>query len=407
LNSNRLVRTSDDSQTDENIRRSAAEQLRRELHEIPKAVVSVRKFGAVGDGIHDDSDAIERATMGLLNGGILVFPPGTYIQTRSIRVRSSDVILWGFGALLHGSTPDNHAIIIEGDRSSVIGLRLTAVQTERMAGWNQHRIVFLGDGNQAVANVIDGAAASGIYMEGARHFRVDGNTVRNTLSDGIHATNGSLSGLITHNIVRATGDDLIAVVSYRNQHLASDILIAKNDVAGNPWGRGVAVVGARDVTISDNVIRNVAAGAGVYIAREAFWKTYGTFNVVIKNNTIEHVQTRGEVLGGRPRNKQGAFEIFADDEGDPDLTVQGVLIEGNVVRDALADGVRVIGGVCHVEINNNQFEMLGWDLIRIRKAGCAAQRVSCKRNTLNGISVSPSQCSSFTENITGASVQEK
>ena len=264
--------------TEDEIRSAAAKQLKRELGQLPQSVVSVKKFGAVGDGVTDDSDAIERATTNVPHGEILVFPPGTYRQNRSIDVTSSDVILWGYGANLHGSNPDEYAVILDGDRSSIVGFQLTAVQNERKSEPRQFRIVLHGEENQVVANQIDGGAAGGIRVAGARHFRIDSNTVSNTLADGIHVTYGSQSGVVARNTVRATGDDLISVVSYRgDQHVTSDILITKNDVAGNPWGRGIAVVGGQNITISDNVIRNVVAAAGVYIARESSYDTFGVF----------------------------------------------------------------------------------------------------------------------------------
>ena len=394
-------------QTYEEIRNTAAKLLRRDIREIATTVVSVKQFGAVGDGVTDDSEAIERATTEVANGEILVFPAGTYLQGRSISVRSPDVILWGFGAVVHGTNPDDHALIIRGNRSSVIGFRLTTVQTGRKLGDNQHRVVLLGDGNQALRNVIEGGAAGGIYMSGARHFRVDGNTVRDTLADGIHATDGSQHGIITNNIVRNTGDDLIAVVSYRTEHLASDILITKNDVAGNPWGRGIAVVGGRNITISDNAIRNVVAAAGVYVAREANYNTFGTFNIVVRQNLLEHIKTQGEVLDGQRRTRHGAFQIYADDQGNPELTVQGVLIQENVIHDVLNDGLQIVGGACHIEVYDNQFDMIGGRLLRTFNRGCAPERVSCKGNTLDGTLVSPSECSSFEDNISGASVQDR
>ena len=49
--------------------------------------LNVRQFGAVGNEIADDTDAIQRAIDALLpdHGGTVVFPPGTYRITRSIR----------------------------------------------------------------------------------------------------------------------------------------------------------------------------------------------------------------------------------------------------------------------------------------------------------------------------------
>lgn len=51
--------------------------------------VSIRHFGAVGDGIADDTAAIQRAIAAVTgNGGIVAFPPGRYLITGTLRVHS-------------------------------------------------------------------------------------------------------------------------------------------------------------------------------------------------------------------------------------------------------------------------------------------------------------------------------
>ena len=41
--------------------------------------VSVKDFGAVGDGVHEDTGALQAAINLLPEGGRLFFPPGTYL----------------------------------------------------------------------------------------------------------------------------------------------------------------------------------------------------------------------------------------------------------------------------------------------------------------------------------------
>ena len=46
---------------------------------------NVTRFGAVGDGVEDDTESIQHAVNE--GDGMLHFPPGTYRITRSIEVR--------------------------------------------------------------------------------------------------------------------------------------------------------------------------------------------------------------------------------------------------------------------------------------------------------------------------------
>ncbi len=58
--------------------------------------VSVRDFGAVGDGKTDDTAAIQRA-VNEAQGKVIAFPPGRYVITDIIEIRHSGTVLRGAG----------------------------------------------------------------------------------------------------------------------------------------------------------------------------------------------------------------------------------------------------------------------------------------------------------------------
>lgn len=60
-------------------------------------IVSVKDFGAVGDGVTDDTAAIQAAIDSLSNGGTVNFPVGTYILTATISVNDAVIHLIGAG----------------------------------------------------------------------------------------------------------------------------------------------------------------------------------------------------------------------------------------------------------------------------------------------------------------------
>lgn len=59
-------------------------------------VYDVKKYGANGDGVHDDTEAFKRASQEALNGGIILVPAGTYILSGPVVVPPG-VILKGQG----------------------------------------------------------------------------------------------------------------------------------------------------------------------------------------------------------------------------------------------------------------------------------------------------------------------
>lgn len=66
--------------------------------------VSVKDFGAVGDGVTDDSAAVQAAINTMTTGGTLVFPFGTYKINTSILVPYSNITIIGDGSTIDATT---------------------------------------------------------------------------------------------------------------------------------------------------------------------------------------------------------------------------------------------------------------------------------------------------------------
>ena len=77
---------------------------------------NVIDYGAVGDGVNDDAIAIQAAIDSLSNGGIVVFPQGTYLINTTIDLTGKrDIILEG-----HGGTTTNVSNIKTGSAIDAI-----------------------------------------------------------------------------------------------------------------------------------------------------------------------------------------------------------------------------------------------------------------------------------------------
>ncbi len=75
--------------------------------------LSVRAFGAFGDGVHEDTASIQAAINSLPEGGRLFFPEGTYL-TLPLSLKSHITIELGPGARILGSTERERYPIISG-----------------------------------------------------------------------------------------------------------------------------------------------------------------------------------------------------------------------------------------------------------------------------------------------------
>lgn len=99
--------------------------------------INVRNFGAKGDGITDDTAAIQAALNELSEGGTLYFPPGIYIRSARLNI------------IHHGTRIQGHgwkSVIKDAPSSSSLPVALGAVQVD---GISVRDLAFLGNGVNA------------------------------------------------------------------------------------------------------------------------------------------------------------------------------------------------------------------------------------------------------------------
>ncbi|XXX80176.1 glycosyl hydrolase family 28-related protein [Sorangium sp. So ce134] len=84
------------------------------LPEVP-VVANVADFGAVGDGVTDDTEAFAAAIAAAENGAVLI-PAGRYVITDVLRLSKSNVVLRG-----EGSSPDGSVLFITKSLADVYG----------------------------------------------------------------------------------------------------------------------------------------------------------------------------------------------------------------------------------------------------------------------------------------------
>jgi Right handed beta helix region/Pectate lyase superfamily protein len=437
--------------------------------------LAVRTFGAVGDGRHDDTAALQRAFAALRPGDTLHFGAGRFVHASRLVVAAPGAHLLAEGATLHATNPADQALLIQADGVVVRGFTLTAVTDRRRDAPWESRIAIWRDGPAAAratngVHILDnriveagpapgrsqgGPAPSGgserserggsdqpgtalanssssaaIFVHHAQGFTIARNLVRRPLADAIHVTGGSSQGRVIGNTVRESGDDMVAVVSYLPSAserargvptLVRDVLIADNDLAGQYWGRGISVVGGEAVTIQGNRIDAATHAAGVYIAREAVYRTHGVRNVRVSGNTITRIQTVApeysalEPARAGVRTGHGAIEVvaqIADDErpsAGRGLGIDGVLIDGNVVHDVGTDGIRIGDGwgrrssierprpegapqtvditaapVRRITIRGNRLGAIKHAALVVFNAADPARALVCEDNTLDG-----------------------
>lgn len=109
---------------------------------------NVLNYGAIGDGIHDDTQAIQTAFDSAKRGDKIIIPAGEYVISKRLILRTSEVILQGYGTLFPSEFMDDFLIEIgKGSRETIdyerdtIGMRLI-VEALRINGCGRSKGVF-------------------------------------------------------------------------------------------------------------------------------------------------------------------------------------------------------------------------------------------------------------------------
>lgn len=289
--------------------------------------VSVKDFGAVGDGTTDDTDAIQNA---LNSGSLFVFvPQGTYNITSTLTIPTgiefygcdtSSVLSLAANASMITTTGSNvviRNIKLNGNSSTYNNTNNNAIYVNwtSISGYNI-KINNVSILNIAGAGVIalasSGTASNDVWIENC--------SIENTGTHGIIAQDYISNVWILANKVKYTGLLVADRPGITASRYGSNVTISNNICIGSPSALGVSVHGISvDTTINSSVTGNTISG----------WIGYGIevgfcTNCTVSANTITNVGNSGIVLSA----DQATLQINTN-----------VTISGNTITSPTAAGI--------------------------------------------------------------------
>jgi hypothetical protein len=327
-------------------------------------VVSVKDFGAVGNGVTDDTAAIQAAIDAVAaagDGGVVTIPQssGSYIFT-TILVKTGVTLLGTGGVLkLKNNTCTNaltayylinnlghtdvtyDSLIIDGNRANntlwLVADAITAtgdnaiVRNCRILNTPDSGIMFSNAPHGlCVNNWIDTGGDLGIYVNADEvvprtgEMVVSGNTIKNFPYGGIGVKRSVNSTIVSNNLIFDCGngitvEDFGAGAGGHPDHLIIDSNLMKN--IGFPYNTdplvaqwGIVLNACTNVIVTNNKVQNVS-GYAIVIS--------GTTQSVISNNHCT----------GYPTDPKAAGNSGIDCDVRTGVTPSELTICGNIFRD--------------------------------------------------------------------------
>jgi hypothetical protein len=336
--------------------------------------ISVKDYGAVGDGVADDTDAIQAALQAVTPWRRLVFPAGTY------RVTESMVIPY--------DSAGNSGIVIEGQE---YGARIVATMDAPIfigeASYITFRNLFL-DGGAPLPNsnrcgirmsgdkaTIGSSKFVGLNVSGCRFLNlftaietsVNNCRIINNTAEGVyqfvHSVDGFSDSVITNNIVTSgswTGSVLNefpymihlgyaenSPSSINNVSIFENIIVNSIDSVDT---RVINLTGGNNISIYNNILEcntlttPINKLSGVIFGEASI---YDLSNLSIINNRLK--------IG--PRNELESNIVLLNSVNSDQIAVENVLIDGNSFGtvDELGHGIHM-SGIFNYSIVNNVIE---------------------------------------------------
>lgn len=314
----------------------------------------VRSYGARGDGVTDDTAAIQKAIDAAGAGGEVFFPAGTYLTTSPLTVTADNVRLVGSGlAKIRSTSQITLLALSDADGATVTDLHFDLpVTTAQTVG---HGI--------SVANSDDVQIRNCNVVGGFRSVTVTGNSVRGSIV-GCHLTQ------YTHDGIYLDGTTVTHWQIRGNRTLSGCLEVPAGHVAA-----GILLNTATDCVISDNDSRlngttSTAGGAGIFL-------NGAKRNLVVGNRCVSNGKP------GLDSNGQGIIAAGGNASHN--------VIDGNYCASNAAEGITVFQtNSDRVVVSNNVVEDNALNGIEIYEAGnFVIVTGNYSGGHLNGIQIGP------------------
>lgn len=289
---------------------------------------NVKDYGALGNGVADDTAAIQAAVTAATNGGIVLLPPGNYL------VNSTAVTVANVGTVLRGSGAENTFITIGSSFTGASVFNFTANTCEVMD------LSIQGNSTTTTSNPIaDAVRATSVRRSKVTRcvfWYINGWAIN--IIGGTGSSNNPDGTMIMNNVIRSSAGG-IKFLGNTASGFAVNSFVSNNQIisGGVTTGASANLDGIRVEDSWDVLINNNMS-----------WTSLGTgASLHIKGNSAATFVKNFDGLGPNTGN---CVLIEDGANGSP----QNTQINGGVIQQGLI-GLRITGGATQQRFNTIRF----------------------------------------------------
>lgn len=328
-----------------------------------RETVSVKDFGAVGNGVADDTLAIQRALnyVNSIGGGGVFFPPGTYRKgdnPGSTLIMYSNTTMYGVGDTSIIFFDDKDTVPRSGNdfllasNTSNIEFKDLKIQGTALIYRNETNAKQLFTG----AN-INGLRMVNVTIEKVRYMAtafsecngvyMAGNRLDYIVRDGLRCTN-SFNVVIANNVLRRVSDDSVALHALDALPVPGSGFVVANNTFEEC--QGIKILGAKNVTVTGNVFRRTIRNPiDIFLPNVGVEGNTPQFSVSVTNNIVSDTFN-----GFGTQYAIGIFQAIARSDGGLATFpgINSVPYPYNYLQD-LDSGSQVVIGQWGIKVSGN------------------------------------------------------
>ncbi len=313
-----------------------------------QAVFNVKDYGAVGNGVADDTAAIQSAITAATSGGVVFVPAGTYLTSAAIVFGGDNITLCGVAgkSIIKAKNAIDFSIVISATSRAYLTIRDVVVDCNQANRVSQLTVAAIGIGLTSctdclIENVTAKNAVGTLSVPGVG-IAVGGLSARCRISNCV-ATDCGIATKAADGYFISGSQNLIVGCVAKNCNDTGFVIESSQECGISACtavgsSAGAAITNASGVEARDNYINGLAiydwsstVTGGLQIGNPSSGTTGNLVNTVVSNVTMKRNAGSGPAINVRKTGSAKTLRLVLSNIIIDGATTQGILLDAEDV----------------------------------------------------------------------------